>query len=78
MIPASALIRSKDGLGAWTVEDNRLRFRKVQTGMVDLSGWAEVTAGFEQGDKVVVSPGKLADLSNEGRKVSTIEMSDKL
>lgn len=71
-IPASALIPSKEGFGVWLVEDGRLHFRKVQTGMVDSGGWAEVISGVEDGEKVVVSPGKLSDLSNEGRSVSTV------
>lgn len=71
VIPASALIRSKEGIGVWLVIENRLHFRKIQTGMVDASGWAEVISGLESGDKVVVSPGKLSDLSNEGRRVSS-------
>lgn len=72
VIPASALIRSKDGSGVWIVEDGRLKFRKVQIGLIDTSGWAEVISGLESGEKVVVSPGKLSDLSNEGRSVSIV------
>jgi RND family efflux transporter MFP subunit len=72
VIPASALIRSKEGIGVWLVVENRLQFRKIQTGMVDASGWAEVISGLESGDKVVVSPGKLSDLSNQDRRVSVV------
>ena len=72
VIPASALIRSKEGIGVWLVNENRLQFRKIQTGMVDASGWAEVISGLESGDKVVVSPGKLSDLSNESARVSIV------
>lgn len=71
-IPASALISAKDGFGVWLVEEGRLRFRKIQTGMVDASGWAEVVSGLEDGEKVVAAPGKLSDLSNEGRRVSIV------
>lgn len=72
-IPASALIPSKAGFGVWIINDGRLNFRKLQIGMVDSSGWTEVVSGIEEGEKVVVSPGKLSDLSNEGRSVSVIE-----
>ena len=72
VIPASALIRSKEGIGVWLVVENRLQFRKIQTGLVDASGWAEVISGLESGDKVVVSPGKLSDLSNQDRRVSVV------
>jgi len=44
VIPASALIRLKEGLGVWMVEESRLKFRKVQTGLIDSSGWVE--SGF--------------------------------
>jgi len=73
VIPASALIRSKDGLGIWLVEESRLKFRKVKTGMIDSSGWAEVISGLESGEKIVETPGKMSDLSNEGRKVTAVE-----
>lgn len=72
-IPASALIPSKEGFGVWTVNEGRLNFKKLQIGMVDSSGWTEVVSGLEEGEEVVVSPGKLSDLNNEGRSVSTIE-----
>ncbi|MBS1795532.1 MAG: efflux RND transporter periplasmic adaptor subunit [Acidobacteria bacterium] len=72
-IPASALLPSKEGFGVWAVNDGRLKFTKLQIGLVDSSGWTEVVSGLEEGEKVVVSPGKLTDSSNEGRSVSTIE-----
>jgi HlyD family secretion protein len=72
-IPASALIPSRNGLGVWVVTDGKLTFRKLQTGLVDADGWTEVISGMEEGEKVVVSPGKLADISNEGRAVSFTE-----
>lgn len=78
VIPASALIRSKEGIGVWLVIENRLQFRKIQTGMVDASGWAEVISGLESEDKVVVSPGKLSDLSNEDRRVSIAAEENKI
>ena len=71
-IPASALISTREGAGAWTVEGERLHFRKVRTGASDPAGWVEVVEGFAPGDTVVTTPGRLADVSNEGRRVRKV------
>jgi HlyD family secretion protein len=73
----AALVQSPTGVGAWTVVDGRLRFRRARLGAVDPAGWIEVVQGFSVGDQVVIAPGKLADLKNEGRRVvSAIRASD--
>jgi HlyD family secretion protein len=69
-LPLAALVQSSKGAGAWTVVDGRLRFRRARLGMVDPAGWIEVIAGFAGGEHVVIAPGKLADLKNEGRRVT--------
>jgi RND family efflux transporter MFP subunit len=74
-IPASALISTREGAGAWTVEGDRLHFRKVRTGVSDRAGWVEVIEGFAPGDTVVTTPGRLADVSNEGRRVRKVSVS---
>jgi hypothetical protein len=48
-----------------------LRFKRAQLGAVDPAGWIEIVHGFTTGDPVVIAPGKLADLNNEGRRVVT-------
>ncbi len=80
-LPLAALIRTPDGLGAWTMVDGRLRFRRVRLGLADPSGrlsggpaegpagWVEVLEGLRPGDRVVLAPGRLADLRHEGRRV---------
>lgn len=68
-IPLAALIRTSNGLGAWTVANGRLRFRPVRIGLVDVAGWAEVVDGLRPGEQVVLAPGQLADPRNEGRRV---------
>jgi HlyD family secretion protein len=70
-LPLAALVQTPAGTGAWTVVDNRLRFKRAQLGAVDPAGWIEVVHGFTAGDPVVIAPGKLADLDNEGRRVVT-------
>ena len=68
-LPLAALVQSSKGAGAWTVVDGRLRFRRARLGHVDPAGWIEVMQGFAGGEQVVIAPGKLADLKNEGRRV---------
>jgi HlyD family secretion protein len=69
-LPLAAVVQSPNGAGAWTVVDGRLRFRRARLGAVDPAGWIEVVEGFSGGEQVVVAPGKLADLKNEGRRVA--------
>lgn len=69
-LPLASVVQSPSGAGAWTVVDGRLRFRRARLGAVDPDGWIEVVEGFSVGDHVVVAPGKLADLKNEGRRVA--------
>jgi HlyD family secretion protein len=69
-LPLAAVVQSPNGAGAWTVADGRLRFRRARLGAVDPAGWIEVVEGFSVGDHVVVAPGRLADLTNEGRRVA--------
>ena len=69
-LPLAALVQSPKGAGAWTVVDGRLRFRRARFGVVDRAGWIEVLEGFTGGERVVIAPGKLADLKNEGRRVT--------
>ena len=71
-VPLAALVRTPDGLGVWTVADGRLRFRRVRLGLADPGGWAEVVEGLRPGERVVLAPGRLADLRNEGRRVAPV------
>lgn len=68
-LPLAAVVRTSDGLGAWTVVDGRLRFRKVRLGLANPGGWVEVLEGLQPGDQVVLAPGRLADPRNEGLRV---------
>ena len=68
-LPLAAVVQSPAGAGAWTVADDRLRFRRARLGAVDPAGWIEIVQGFSAGEQVVIAPGKLADLKNEGRRV---------
>ena len=70
-LPLAAVVQSSKGAGAWTVVDGRMRFRRASLGIVDPAGWIEVIEGFTGGEQVMVAPGKLADLKNEGRRVAS-------
>jgi HlyD family secretion protein len=71
-MPLAAVVRTPDGTGAWTVVEGRLQFRRARFGIVDPAGWIAVIEGFKVGEQVVLAPGKLADLSNEGRRVIAV------
>jgi multidrug efflux pump subunit AcrA (membrane-fusion protein) len=75
-LPLSSVVQSPNGAGAWTVVDGRLRFRRARLGAVDPDGWIEVVEGFSVGDHVVVAPGRLADLKNEGRRVAAASLAN--
>lgn len=68
----TALMQTSSGAGAWTVVDHRLRFKRARFGAADPGGWIEVLQGLSAGDQVVIAPGKLGDLKNEGRRVVTV------
>lgn len=68
-LPLAAVVRRPEGTGALVVEDGRLHFKRARLGTIDPAGWAEILEGPRAGDKVVLSPGPLADLSNDGRRV---------
>lgn len=71
-LPLAAVVRTPDGTGAWMVVAGKLHFRLARLGIVDPTGWIAVVEGFKVGEQVVIAPGKLADLSNEGRRVSAV------
>ena len=72
-LPLAAVVQSPKGAGVWTVVDGRMRFKPARFGVVDPAGWIEVIKGFSGGERVMVAPGKLADLKNEGRRVAGID-----
>lgn len=70
-MPLAALVQSPKGAGAWTVIDGRMRFKPARFGVADGAGWIEVIEGLSAGEQVISAPGRLADLNNDGRRVST-------
>ncbi len=52
-IPAAALHRQGAVTGVWVLQDDRARFRAVDTGVRTLDGKVQVTAGLAEGDEVI-------------------------
>lgn len=71
-VPLSAVVRTSGGTAVLVVVDGRLDSRAVRLGAVDPSGWAEVVEGLEEGDPVVLAPGRLAEAGNMGRRVRSV------
>ena len=71
-LPLAAVVQSPKGAGAWTVADGRMRFKPARFGVADRAGWIEVIEGFSGGERVIIAPGRLADLKNDGRRVAVV------
>jgi HlyD family secretion protein len=69
VMPLAGLVRTADGPAAVAVTNGRLALRRVRAGLVDPDGWVQIREGLAVGDHVVLSPGRLADPSNDGRRV---------
>jgi hypothetical protein len=54
------------------VADGRMRFTPARFGVADRAGWIEVIEGFSGGERVIIAPGRLADLKNDGRRVAVV------
>lgn len=75
-LPLAALVRRPDGSGALVAKDGHLRFRAARFGVIDPRGWVQVLDGLHPGEEVVLSPGRLANPENEGRRVVVIHAQD--
>lgn len=69
VMPLAALVRTGDGPAAMAVVDGHLKLQPVRLGLVDPGGWVQVREGLAPGDHVVLTPGRLADPKNDGRRV---------
>jgi len=52
-IPGSSVLRDKDTLGVWVVEDGNIEFVPVELGQGDLDGLVQVRKGLRPGQSVV-------------------------
>ncbi len=71
-LPLAAVVRRPDGPGALVVTDGRLHFQAARLGAADPAGWVQVLEGLRPGTLVVLTPGRLADAANDGRRVRVV------
>jgi HlyD family secretion protein len=68
-LPVAAIVRRPDATGALAVVNGRIHFIPLRLGAIDDAGWVQVLHGLSAGDDVIVTPGHLADATNEGQRV---------
>lgn len=68
-LPKAALISRENQYGVWTVSDNRLRFRKVGTGLEDSQGFIEITNGLDDQEIVALAAPERLRKFSDGQKV---------
>lgn len=69
-IPSAAVKRAATGTGVWMLKDGRTVWRPVSVGAQTLAGTAQVLAGIEPGETVVVHASRPP---REGERVSVVE-----
>lgn len=68
-LPSAALVTREQKRGVWLVENNRLKFRPISTGIEDQRNLTEITAGLDGSERVVaVAPVEMAKF-RDGLKV---------
>ena len=55
-LPAAALVTKEKKRGVWIVENGRLKFKEVTTGIEDRRNLTEIVAGLDASERVVVAP----------------------
>jgi len=68
VVPSDAMIVRADGTSVATVQDSKVRVRKVEVGR-DYGDRIEVLSGLEEGDVVIQNPG---DLARDGLTVEAV------
>ncbi|MDG4475982.1 efflux RND transporter periplasmic adaptor subunit [Thiovibrio frasassiensis] len=68
-IPNTVLANKGKQRGVWVVENNRLLFRAVSTGIEDSHGMIEITAGLTGNEAIALAPPEKMSLLTEGQKV---------
>jgi HlyD family secretion protein len=68
-IPAASLVFHNRESGVWIVQDGRLRYRAVQTGIKDPKGLVEVISGLKHGDAVVMASAQKTAKFSDGQRV---------
>ncbi len=70
-VPATAIVRARQGPALWIVEHGRLQLRTVETGIRDKGGWIEIVRGAAASDFVLVNPSTESVALSPGGRVRT-------
>lgn len=68
-VPVTALVFSGKSTGVWIVQNGRLHFRTLTTGIIDPKGLVEVLSGLSSGELVVVEKAKQMARFKDGKRV---------
>jgi len=68
-LPSAALITRENKRGVWVVENTRLTFKAVTTGIKDRSGVTEISGGLDGNEQVVVAVPPQLNKFRNGMKV---------
>lgn len=68
-IPGTALVSRDNKRGVLVVDNNRLRFQEVSTGIEDLQGMIEITAGLAGNEDIALTTPEKMSLLRDGQKV---------
>jgi len=70
VVPNASVQRVDRVLGVWIIEDERLRFAPVKTGVTDLDGQVQIVEGLKGGERVVVYSQKVL---KSGSRIKIVE-----
>lgn len=68
VLPVSAVISGSQGASVWIVDQGRLVFRRVSTGIVDKRDYIEILSGLSPSDTVVARPESYAGYLAAGKR----------
>jgi len=68
-IPSTALVNRGKQRGVWVVDNSRIRFQEVSTGIEDSSGMIEITAGLTGNEAIALTAPEKMSLLRDGQKV---------
>lgn len=73
VIPNAALKREGGRTGVWRLDERRVVYQPVETGLRDLDGRVQITGGLERGDRVVIHSERELTAASRVRVVDAIQ-----
>ncbi|MEO1750503.1 efflux RND transporter periplasmic adaptor subunit [Thiofaba sp. EF100] len=73
VIPNAALKREGGRTGVWRLDERRVVYQPVETGLRDLDGRVQITRGLERGDRVVIHSERELTAASRVRVVDVIQ-----